>query len=296
MINHPPDRVLGCYWPYWNGPALSSLPALYNTIYLFSARPVGGAPGSTGAVIWSQERENTAKFNSDLAALRAAGRCVILSVGGEGEYIRLDTKTRADAFIASIKNIHTQLGGFDGVDFDIEGGTVWAAQLIYIAQQLKALYGTSFAITYPPGPWDPAARSICQEMYKAGVLDLVAPQYYDISGLGNETSKISGAVDSIKDDWLPLVNGDASKVGLGYGISSAVTETMSLTSFVSVWETLAAAHPTLRGVFCWEAAADASEAYSFATTLAPVLNRGGTLKGSLASPVVARAGENSHMV
>ena len=74
---------------------------------------------------WSQSRESTTQFNTDLATLRASGRCVLLSVGGAGSYIQLDTQDRSDAFVASVKSIYAQLGGFDGIDFDIEGGTVW---------------------------------------------------------------------------------------------------------------------------------------------------------------------------
>ena len=123
-----PERVLGCYWTYWNGPALTSLPGLYNTVYFFSALPAGQPGGSTGAVTWSQSRP-TSDFNTGLAALRAAGRCVILSIGGANAYLRLDTTERADAFIASIGQIHQQLGGFDGIDLDIEGGQLWPDHL-----------------------------------------------------------------------------------------------------------------------------------------------------------------------
>jgi hypothetical protein len=63
-----PSRVFGTYWPSWDGPALRSLPSAYNTVWLFAAVPVGGPPGTTGAVYWSQSRENTTQFNTDLAA------------------------------------------------------------------------------------------------------------------------------------------------------------------------------------------------------------------------------------
>ena len=36
-----PSRVFGTYWPSWDGPALSSLPSAYNTVWLFAAVPVG---------------------------------------------------------------------------------------------------------------------------------------------------------------------------------------------------------------------------------------------------------------
>ncbi len=266
-----PAHVLGCYWTYWNGQALTTLPQAYNTVYLFSALPAGGPPGSTGAVTWSQSREPASKFNTDLAALRAAGRCVILSIGGANAYLRLDTSNRADTFIASIGQIHQQLGGFDGIDLDIEGGQIWPDHLIHIARSLKDAFGPNFAITMPPGPWDAVAQQTCRAMCDAGVLDFVAPQYYDMTGPpGGQAARIDYAVKA-SSEWLPVMNGSASKLGLGYGIAPAATQTMSLTSFASAWAAVARAHPGLRGVFGWESAADASHGYSFATAMAPLV-------------------------
>lgn len=266
-----PERVLGCYWTYWNGPALTSLPGLYNTVYLFSALPAGQPGGSTGAVTWSQSRQPASEFNTGLAALRAAGRCVILSIGGANAYLRLDTTERADAFIASIGQIHQQLGGFDGIDLDIEGGQLWPDQLSYIARSVKDAFGTDFAVTMPPGPWDAVAQQTCHAMCDAGVLDFVAPQYYDMSGPPrDQDARIRYAV-AASHEWLSVMHGSASKLGLGYGITPAVTQTMSLASFASAWAQVAEAHPGLRGVFGWESAADASHGYSFATGMAPLV-------------------------
>lgn len=267
-----PARSLGVYWPCWSGPVLSSIPTAYNTIYLFAATPVGGQPGSTGAVEWSQSVENVTQFKADVAAKRAAGTCVILSVGGANSYIQLDTAARSQSFTASIMTLYTQLGGFDGLDFDIEGGTVWPAQLTYIARALKGAYGPAFAITYPPAPWSSADRAVCAALHAAGVLDLCSPQYYDLTGLTSEASKISNMVSSIETSWLPQVSGDASKLGLGYGISSAVSETMTLASLTTAWNTLVAKYPALRGAFAWESHADAAGSWAFETTMAPLLH------------------------
>ena len=223
-----PKRVIACYWTYWNGQPLTSLPAAYNTVFLFSAVPVG----STGAVAWSQDRESALTFNVDVKSLRAAGRCVILSVGGENAYVRLDTTARANAFVASIEQIYLQIGGFDGIDLDIEG-PMYSAQLIYIAQALKAKYGPGFMVTMPPGPWDSAAQLVCHAMNSAGVIDLISPQFYELEGISGETAKILNLVNYVNNTWLPVVDGDASKIALGYGIASAVSETPTLTSFTS---------------------------------------------------------------
>ena len=269
-----PKKVLATYWTYWDGQQLTKLPGAYNTIFLFSAVPVGDPPGTTGVVMWSQNRIPDATFSVNIDAIREAGRCVILSIGGSNAYVRLDTTSRSNAFIASIEQIYSQIGGFDGIDLDIEEGPMYSAQLIYIAQQLKAKYGPSFMVTMPPGPWDSAAASVCATMYRAGAIDLVMPQFYELEGISGETAKISNLVNYINHTWLGVVGGDASKLALGYGISSDVSETMTIASFSSAWTQLAKAHPTLRGVFCWESAGDAATGYAFANAMSPLIGGG----------------------
>jgi hypothetical protein len=99
----------------------------------------------------------------------------------------------------------------------------------------------------------------------------VAPQYYDLEGLSTESSKISNEISSIESAWLPLVNYNAAKVGLGYGIASVVSETMMFSSFGTVWKTLVIKYPSFRGAFCWEATADYAEGWSFETTFHPLI-------------------------
>jgi hypothetical protein len=62
---------------------------------------------------------------------------------------------------------------------------------------------------------------------------------------------------------------------------------LTLVSFGTVWRTLAAKYPQLRGAFCWEAAADAAESWSFSTTLGPLIaaQAGSRCGGSLSRPV-----------
>jgi hypothetical protein len=269
-----PSKVLAAYWPSWPpAPALSAISPGYNTVFLFAATPVGGPPGSTGAVEWSQSAESASQFKVDLQAFRASGRCAILTVGGAGSYIELNTTARANAFIASVQAVYAQLGGFDGIDFDIEDGLVYPAQLVYIAQTLKAdADGGSFAVTYAPAPWSSADRAAVRAMSAAGVLDMASPQFYDLSGLTTDASKAANVVSSITSDWLPQVGGDASKLGLGYGIASVADgETMTLPGFAGAWSALSKTYPALRGVFCWNAEGDAEQGWAFETTMAPLI-------------------------
>jgi len=264
-----PAKALGIYWPSWQAPALSRIPAAYNVVYLFAAVN----SGSSGAITWDQSVESATQLKTDIAAVRAAGRCVMMSVGGGGVPIQLSTTSQANSFVSSFDQIYTALGGVDGVDWDLESQATFTVSAVVVAsQQLKAKYGASFAVTYCPAPWDSTARALTASLHSAGVLDLVSPQYYDLSGLSGETAKISNLVSSIENSWLPQVGGDASKIGFGYGIASvAGGETMTQASAVTCWNTLVAKYPTLRGIFAWEANGDLAQNWAFETTFAPLV-------------------------
>jgi chitinase len=264
-----PNRVLGTYWTGWKpSPLLSELPASYNTIWLAFATPVAG---NSGAVQFSQDVETASQFKADLLSLRSKGACIILSVGGAGSYFELSTASQISYFVSSIENLYAQLGGFDGIDFDIEGGTLYPAAIVTVARALKARFGPQFAITVPAAPWSVPYRQVCAALYQAGVVDLVAPQFYGLSGLTDENSKIANMVSEIENTWLPVVGNDASLLALGYGVAGvAVGETMLPASFLSAWDTLTKSLPTLRGAFCWDADADAQQNWSFATSFAEI--------------------------
>ncbi len=263
-----PIKSLGVYCAYWDSPKFATLDPHYNTVYLFSARPVGGQPGSTGAVFFDYPQDTAA----NLQAYRALGKTAILSIGGAGEFIDLSTRARSSALVASIETLFTQWRGFDGIDWDIESDSLYPTEMAWVSQQLKLTYGPNFAITYAAAPWRAMDQQVVQALYQAGVLDLVSPQYYDLTGLSTEQSKISNAVSSIEGVWAPLVNHDYSKLGFGFETTGeSSSNTMTVASCVSAWNTVVAAHPSLRGAFCWESAQDASIGYAFAQVMAPVV-------------------------
>ncbi|MFA9447195.1 glycosyl hydrolase family 18 protein, partial [Egicoccus sp. AB-alg6-2] len=185
-----PSKVVGGYWTYWRAPRLRDVPAAYNTVYLFSARPTGGQPGTDGSVFFEQSNQTHAELVADIAHLRSQGRAVILSIGGAGEALDITTNARREAFLASIHRIHRSLGGFDGIDWNIEEERLIQANIpnaVWVSQQLKATYGPRFAITTPPAPWRQADINFVTALNNGRALDLVAPQYYDHSSLTDAT-------------------------------------------------------------------------------------------------------------
>jgi len=171
-----PARVVGGYWTYWGAPRLADVPAQYNTVYLFSARPVGGQPGSTGAVFFEQSVQSEASFVADIAALRDSGRAVILSVGGAGEYLNTGTRAREDAFVASIVSIYDRLGGFDGLDWNIESADLPIANMVSASERR-----------------DHAVANIGQWVTAAGGADKVGFGFRNV-GPASETMTVASAV------------------------------------------------------------------------------------------------------
>lgn len=263
------SRVVAGYWTSRDSPIrLADIPEQYNTVFLFHATPVGGAPGTTGAVQWSNPgnaRGAATHFRADLAELRRT-RTAILTVGGAEANVDLSTRTRAVAFLDSVQRIYGDLGGFDGLDWNNYEGEQQpnTDQMIWISQQLKALYGQSFAITSPPAPWRPADVAHCRAMIDAGAMDMVSPQYYDGPGLAGE-----GYIVNSVNDWVARM-GDASRVGVGFGLSSADNYS-TRDAIEGAWRTLAARHPALRGAYNWNITTDERMGWPFANTVGPVV-------------------------
>ncbi|PPB49734.1 hypothetical protein C4K88_08685 [Arthrobacter pityocampae] len=267
-----PNRVVAGYWTSWGAPIrLRDIPSHYNTVFLFSASPVGGAPGTTGAVQWTgpgNGRGAATHFTADLAELRRT-RTVILTVGGAGANVDLSTRPRAQAFLDSIRRIYGDLGGFDGLDWNTYEGEQQPAtdQMIWISRQLKSFYGQSFAITSPPAPWRPADVAHCRAMIDAGALDMVNPQYYDGPGLAAENYIVASV-----GEWVARM-GDAGRVGVGFGLGRAA-DYSTLAAVSGAWRTLQATHPSLRGAYNWDLATDEGMGWPFANEVAPLVMTG----------------------
>ncbi|NUL43982.1 hypothetical protein F7P69_02035 [Cellulosimicrobium funkei] len=264
-----PQRVVAGYWTPWGTPLrLTEIPTQYNTVFLFHATPVGGAPGTTGAVQWNavgDGRGAATHFTADLAEFRRS-RTAILTVGGARQHIDLSTRTRAQTFLDSIQRIYGELGGFDGLDWNNYEGDQRpnTEQMIWISRQLKATYGQNFAITSPPAPWRPADIRHCKAMIDAGVLDMVSPQYYDGPGLADEDH----TVESV-NEWVALM-GDSRRVGVGVGVARAANYSTHA-AVESVWMILTTRHPQLRGVINWNISTDESMGWPFASHVGPMV-------------------------
>jgi chitinase len=263
-------KVVGGYYPNWTpSPVrIKDVDPHYNLIYLFAATPVGGSPGH-GAIEWMAPGDGlgaATNLVADIAyARQTQGRKIVLSIGGAGQAMSFPDRATSQTFVSSVEALYTQLGGFDGIDWDTYEGSDSpdTSEMIWISLQLKSSH-PGFLITSPPAPWSTVDQTFCSSMAAAGALDYCAPQYYDGPGLAVQSYVVSNV-----DTWAALL-GD-SKVVVGFGISNAANY-MTVAQVVSTWQALEANHPNLGGAFDWSIETDESTGWPFATEVGPLVS------------------------
>ncbi|WP_128801784.1 MULTISPECIES: glycoside hydrolase family 18 protein [unclassified Streptomyces] len=108
--------------------------------------------------------ESDADFKAAIKAKQAAGKKVLISIGGQNGQVQLTTTAARDAFVSSVSNI-IDTYGLDGLDVDFEGHslslnaddtdfknpkTPVIVNLISALKTLKAKYGSKFVLSMAP--------------------------------------------------------------------------------------------------------------------------------------------------
>ncbi|MFI6660284.1 chitinase [Streptomyces sp. NPDC050523] len=108
--------------------------------------------------------ESDADFKAAIKAKQAAGKKVLISIGGANGQVQLTTTAARDTFVSSVSNI-IDTYGLDGLDIDFEGHslslnaddtdfknpkTPVIVNLISALKTLKAKYGSKFVLTMAP--------------------------------------------------------------------------------------------------------------------------------------------------
>ncbi|WP_164905034.1 chitinase [Streptomyces cyaneus] len=108
--------------------------------------------------------ENDADFKAAIRAKQAAGKKVLISIGGQNGQVQLTTTAARDTFVTSVSKIIDEYG-LDGLDIDFEGHslslnaddtdfknpkTPVIVNLISALNTLKAKYGDDFVLTMAP--------------------------------------------------------------------------------------------------------------------------------------------------
>lgn len=195
--------------------------------------------------------ESAAEFKAAIKAKQAAGKKVLISIGGQNGQVQLATTAARDTFVSSVSKIIDEYG-LDGLDIDFEGHslslntgdtdfrsptTPVIVNLISAVKTLKAKYGDKFVLTMAPetffvqlgyqyygsGPWggqDPRAGAYLPVIHALrDDLTLLHVQDYNsgsIMGLDNQYHSMGGADFHIAMTDMLLtgfpVAGDQTKV------------------------------------------------------------------------------------
>ncbi|PWJ05551.1 chitinase [Streptomyces sp. NWU49] len=195
--------------------------------------------------------ESDAEFKAAIKAKQAAGKKVLISIGGQNGQVQLTTTAARDMFVTSVSKIIDEYG-LDGLDIDFEGHslslnaddtdfrnpkTPVIVNLISALKTLKAKYGDGFVLTMAPetffvqlgyqyygtGKWggqDPRAGAYLPVIHALrDDLTLLHVQDYNsgpIMGLDNQYHSMGGADFHIAMTDMLLtgfpVAGDANNV------------------------------------------------------------------------------------
>ncbi|MFE2635526.1 chitinase [Streptomyces scopuliridis] len=220
----PAHAVTG-YWQNFNNGATVQTLAEVQDQYDIIAVAFADATGTPGQVAFNLDSAGLGgytvdQFKADVAAKQAAGKSVIISIGGEKGTVAINDAASATAFADSVYGVMTEYG-FDGVDIDLENGL----NSTYMTQALKSLAakaGPGFVLTMAPQTID--MQSTAGEYFKTAlnvknILTVVNMQYYNSGSMLGCDGKVysQGSVDFLTAlACIQLEGGlDPSQVGIG---------------------------------------------------------------------------------
>ncbi|WP_424211522.1 chitinase [Streptomyces sp. BI20] len=254
----PPHALVGyLHSSFANGSGyvrMADVPASWDVINLAFGEPTSVTSGDIRFALCPKTEcpnvETVDEFKAAIKAKRAAGKKVLISIGGQNGQVQLATTAARDAFVASVGRIIDEYG-LDGLDIDFEGHSLSldtgdtdfrnptspvVVNLIQAVKTLKAKYGPNFVLTMAPetffvqlgyqfygsGPWggqDPRAGAYLPVIHALrDDLTLLHVQDYNsgpIMGLDNQYHSMGGADFHIAMTDMLLtgfpVAGDASR-------------------------------------------------------------------------------------
>lgn len=224
-----PKHALTGYWQNFNNGAtvqkLRDVQAQYDIIAVSFA----DSTATPGQIVFNLDPAvgyaSVADFKADIAAKKAAGKSVIISVGGEKGNVTINSDASATAFANSAYALMQEYG-FSGVDIDLEHG-INSTYLTKALRQLSAKAGSSMVLTMAPQTID--MQNTNTEYFKLAlavkdILTVVNMQYYNSGSMLGCDGKVysQGSVDFLTAlACIQLEGGlDASQVGLGVPAST----------------------------------------------------------------------------
>lgn len=295
-----PHQWLTGYWHNFdNGSTtlrVSEIPAAYNLVAIAFADADPTRPGAITFNLASADLGGytVAQFKADVAAVRAQGRKVILSIGGEKGNVVVNSPTAATNLATSTYALMQEYG-FDGIDIDLEHG-IDADNLTRAMRELRALAGPSLIIGMAPQTIDYQATSmgyyrLTQNI--ADILTIVNVQYYNSGAMMGCDQKVysQGSVDFLTSLSCILLEMGLRPDQVGIGVPAVqkaagggyqpLANVVAAVDCLEKGTSCGSFVPTKKygpigGVMTWSINWDATQNYALATTFGSRLNTGGT--------------------
>ncbi|MFG2683003.1 chitinase [Streptomyces sp. NPDC048392] len=287
-----PKHAVTGYWQNFNNGAtvqrISDVPSAYDIIAVAFA----DATTTPGAVAFHLDSAGLGgytvdQFKADVRAKQAAGKKVIISVGGEKGTVSVNSSASATNFANSVYSLMQEYG-FDGVDIDLENGL----NATYMSQALHALSakaGPDMILTMAPQTIDMQSTSgsyFQTALNVKDILTVVNMQYYNSGTMLGCDGKVyaQGTVDFLTAlACIQLEGGLApSQVGLGLPASTraagggyvspsvvnaaldCLTKAANCGSFKP-----SRTYPDLRGAMTWSTNWDATAGNGWSSAVGP---------------------------
>ncbi|MFD7403817.1 chitinase [Streptomyces sp. NPDC059866] len=287
-----PRHAVTGYWQNFNNGATVQRLADVQSQYDIIAVAFADATGTPGAVTFNLDSVGLGgytvdQFKADIRAKQAAGKKVIISVGGERGTVTVNDATSATNFANSVYGL-MQTYGFDGVDIDLENG-LNATYMTQALRSLSAKAGPSMILTMAPQTIDMQSTSNSYFQTALNVKDIltvVNMQYYNSGSMLGCDGKVysQGSVDFLTAlACIQLEGGLApSQVGLGlpastrgagsgYVSPSVVNNALDCLTRGTGCGTFkpSRTYPDLRGAMTWSTNWDATAGNAWSNAVGP---------------------------
>ncbi|MFJ1644296.1 chitinase [Streptomyces sp. NPDC088258] len=286
-----PKHALTGYWQNFNNGATVQKLRDVQSQYDIIAVSFADATATPGQITFNLDPAvgygSVADFKADIAAKKAAGKSVIISIGGELGNVTVNSDASATAFADSAYALMREYG-FSGVDIDLEHG-INSTYLTKALRQLSAKAGSGLVITMAPQTID--MQSTSGEYFKTAlnvkdILTVVNMQYYNSGSMLGCDGKVysQGTVDFLTAlACIQLEGGlDPSQVGLGvpasargagsgYVAPSVVTNALDCLARGTNCGSFkpARTYPGIRGAMTWSTNWDATAGNAWSNTVGP---------------------------
>ncbi|WP_406007021.1 glycoside hydrolase family 18 protein [Streptomyces sp. NBC_00637] len=287
----PRHAVTGYWQNFDNGATVQRISGV-SSQYDIIAVAFADATTTPGAVTFNLDSAGLGgytvdQFKADIKAKQAAGKKVIVSVGGQNGTVSVSDPTSASNFANSVYTL-MQTYGFDGVDIDLENGL----NATYMSQALRSLSakaGSGLVLTMAPQTIDMQSTSggyFQTALNVKDILTVVNMQYYNSGSMLGCDGKVysQGSVDFLTAlACIQLEGGlDPSQVGLGLpaSTSGAGSGYVSPTVVNNALDCLtkgtgcgsfkpSKTYPGLRGAMTWSTNWDASAGNAWSAAVGP---------------------------